>query len=80
MNASVFFYHAYLAEEIFKATNDFTIAKDCGVMMAGTRNGRCNYNQFLEYIWKSSHFSSVQPHVNILNPGEDFLSLDTDDI
>lgn len=65
-------YIGYLSEEIMGT--GYTIAPDC----KGASGGRCNFNEFLEHIWKEWETSTVKdlkkPKVSVLTAGSDFLA------
>ena len=73
----ILYYYAYLAEEI-ATPNGYTVGLDCGSTMHGTRKDsrgglRCDFNQFLEFIWAPKETDEERPVVRgILQNGEVF--------
>jgi hypothetical protein len=66
---SILYYYAYLADNIaheMDSTWDLTVATGC---VSATAAGRCNLNEFLEYIWKpmtGKEIEADRPKVNII--------------
>jgi hypothetical protein len=76
-SSRVLYYYAYLAEEMMgQPAGGWTIAADCGSTMHGSRPGkRCNFNQFLEFLWapKEDVGDTTKPsNINVLRDGEIF--------
>ena len=77
----VLYFYAYLAEEVtmdvLADADQLTIAPGCGAAKGGKRpQGRCDFNQFCEYIWAPWKGDTQPVGVDLIPKNKQFENID----